>query len=225
MVAMKTYLSKGKKTQFLWHFPDNETHFIKVMENDPNPEYQYKVKRMIEDRKHLLNFDHVLDIGANVGLWTRWFSRHGAKTINCFEPMSGNVECLIENTKDLNGVSIHNCALGENEGTLTLYNSAKQKNSGAATIDTSKLSNSLDLVKQVVECKTLDSLNLSPTFVKIDVQGAEMMVLKGGQETFKKYRPGLVVECNDNGEILELLYSWGYEKIMNIGNDALMVAA
>lgn len=222
---MKTYMSKGKKTKFLWHFPNNEKHFIKIMENDPNPEYQYKVKRMIEDRKHLLDFDCVLDIGANVGLWTRWFNRHGAKTINCFEPMPENIECLVENTKDLAGIDIYDCALGETSGTLTLYNSAEQKNSGAATIDTNKLSDSIDLVEQVVECKTLDSFNLSPTFVKIDVQGAEMMVLEGGTETFKKYKPGLIVECNDNGEVLELLYSWGYEKIMNTGNDALMVAA
>ena len=223
MVEMKTYLSKGK-SKFLWHFPDSETHFIKVMNNDINPEYQYKVKRMIEDRKHLVNFNHVLDIGANVGLWTRWFSYHGAKLVDCFEPMKDNVECLIANTKDLAGILIHNCALGAAEGTLTLYNSAEQKNSGAATIDTSKLSTSKSLVEQIVECKTLDSFNLSPTFVKIDVQGAEMMVLKGGTETFKKHKPSIVIECNDNGEILELLYSWGYEKIMNIGNDALMVA-
>ena len=224
MVEMKTYESKGKKTKFLWHFPDNETHFIKVMENTDNPEYQHKVKRMIEDRKHLLNFEYVLDIGANVGLWTRWFSRLGAKTINCFEPMPSNIECLVENTKDLNNVFIHKYALSKEPGTLTLYNSIEQQNSGAATIDTSKLSSSREKIKQIVECKTLDSFNLAPTFVKIDVQGAEMLVLQGGEETIKKHKPGLVVECEDHEGILELLLSWGYKKLITQGSDTLMVA-
>ena len=224
MVEMKTYESHGEKTRFLWHFPDAETHFIEMLEI--NPEYQFKVKRMLNDFQDLINFDHVLDIGANVGLWTRWFSRWGAKTIDCFEPMSGNIECLIKNTQDLSGINIHQCALSNTPGTLTLYNAEEQKNSGAATINAKKyLSTSTTLSSHTVECKTLDSFDLAPTFVKIDVQGAELLVLQGAEQTFKKHKPGLIVEYDQDGEILELLNSWGYKKIIERGSDALMVAA
>ncbi len=221
---MKTYQSKGKKTKFLWYFPDDEIHFIDSLENN-NPEYQFKIKRMINDFQHLVNFDCVLDIGANVGLWTRWFAHWQAKQIDCFEPMLGNIECLIENTRDLSQVNIHQYALSNAAGTLTLYNSNEQKNSGAATINAEKyLSTSEKLLSHIVECKTLDSFNFAPTFVKIDVQGAELLVLQGGEQTFKQHKPGLVIECDEDSKILELLYSWGYKKLMSCGSDVLLVA-
>jgi FkbM family methyltransferase len=224
MVEMKIYESQGDKTKFLWHFPTAELHFIEMLE--ANPEYQFKVKRMLNDFQDLINFDHVLDIGANVGLWTRWFSRWGAKKIDCFEPLSENIECLVKNTQDLIGVDIHQCALSNAPGTLTLYNSGEQKNSGAATINSDKyLSTAKTLLSYTVNCKPLDSFDLSPTFVKIDVQGAELLVLQGAEQTLKTHKPGLVIECDQGGEILELLSSWGYKKIMERGSDVLLVAS
>ena len=41
---------------------------------------------------------------------------------------------------------------------------------------------------------TLDALDLSPFFVKIDVQGSELWVLEGGARTLEIHRPVLLVE-------------------------------
>jgi hypothetical protein len=46
------------------------------------------------------------------------------------------------------------------------------------------------------ETRNFDELNLEPTFVKIDVQGLEMGVIKGMRETLKKYHPILMIENN-----------------------------
>ena len=52
-------------------------------------------------------------------------------------------------------------------------------------------------------------------FVKIDVEGKEVQVLEGGQETFSRFTPALVLEVgceeeNDRKRIADLLRSWGY---------------
>ena len=53
-------------------------------------------------------------------------------------------------------------------------------------------------------------------FVKIDVEGKELGILEGGQETFSRFTPALILEVgceeeNDRKRIAELLRSWGYE--------------
>lgn len=57
-----------------------------------------------------------------------------------------------------------------------------------------------------------DSLNLRPDIVKIDVQGAELRVLQGMQETLKNSRPLLMIEIeHQKEEILNFLKTLGYE--------------
>jgi FkbM family methyltransferase len=47
----------------------------------------------------------------------------------------------------------------------------------------------------MVPVVTLDSLALAPDVVKIDVQGAEEMVVRGGMETFTKHCPASIIEA------------------------------
>lgn len=52
-----------------------------------------------------------------------------------------------------------------------------------------------------IESKTLDSLNLRPTFIKLHLEGHELKVLKGAIDTIKKYRPIIAstIYHNDDG--------------------------
>ena len=50
---------------------------------------------------------------------------------------------------------------------------------------------------EIMELKTLDSMNLPGLdFLKIDVEGAEGLVLQGAAETIKKYKPTIFFEHN-----------------------------
>jgi len=62
--------------------------------------------------------------------------------------------------------------------------------------------------------KTLDSLNLAPTFMKIDVEGFEHDVLMGGLETIKRHEPVIMIEkfWND-ARVFELLGELGYAEV------------
>jgi len=56
--------------------------------------------------------------------------------------------------------------------------------------------------------RRLDDFNLSPAFIKIDVQGFEMQVLKGGQETLQRCGPLLMVE--DSAQLIPWLADLGF---------------
>ena len=53
------------------------------------------------------------------------------------------------------------------------------------------------IIEKTIETRTLDSLKLSPFFIKIDVEGAEVSVIEGAKETILKYRPIVLVEIQN----------------------------
>jgi FkbM family methyltransferase len=61
-----------------------------------------------------------------------------------------------------------------------------------------------------VEVIPLDTLGLTPGFVKVDVQGAELSVLKGLRETLRAHRPPVMLEVPGPDEI-SYLAQFGYE--------------
>jgi hypothetical protein len=67
-----------------------------------------------------------------------------------------------------------------------------------------------------VSFNTVDNLGVTPFFIKIDVEGAELDVLKGSLSVIKKYNPVILVEIQNHKsyqEIQELLSSYRYINI------------
>tara|TARA_Y200000002_G_C22501873_1_gene587550 strand:- start:169 stop:816 length:648 start_codon:yes stop_codon:yes gene_type:complete len=58
--------------------------------------------------------------------------------------------------------------------------------------------------------RTLDSYNLAPSFIKIDVEESELDVIMGGIETISKHKPTLQVECIGS---MELIKNLGYHLV------------
>ena len=57
---------------------------------------------------------------------------------------------------------------------------------------------------------TVDSLDLSPIAIKIDVEGYEMPALKGMINTLQRHHPMLMIEMNNQDQFLPWLSSRGY---------------
>lgn len=75
-----------------------------------------------------------------------------------------------------------------------------------------------------VEVITLDSLNLAPDFIKLDVEGMEWHALLGAEQTIRKHRPVVMLEENGlnrrygvaDGEAGRLLESWGARRVLTL---------
>ena len=61
-----------------------------------------------------------------------------------------------------------------------------------------------------IQVRRLDDLGLTPTFVKIDVEGAELSVLKGLDETIRRCRPIMLIEASAVPAIAEQLRQLDY---------------
>ncbi len=69
-----------------------------------------------------------------------------------------------------------------------------------------------ELVHVDVDVIALDDLDLSPSIVKIDVEGFELSVLRGLERTIARCRPLLLLETPpDVFAVAEHLAGWGYQ--------------
>lgn len=69
---------------------------------------------------------------------------------------------------------------------------------------------------QVIHMTTLDALDIKPTLIKMDIEGAECAALDGAENTIRKYLPKLAIciyhKPNDLVEVYRRLLNYGYHK-------------
>lgn len=149
-------------------------------------------------RKHAAPGSQVLDVGANIGVFTVLFAKWVGDCghVVAVEPGARTVEYLQHNVSrnDVGDrVTIRPSALGASEGDTFLRVDPKGEELGASRISDSG---------QPVRMQTLDNLWSElgcPRFdlIKIDVEGHESQVLEGARKMFGKKPPKVcVVEFN-----------------------------
>jgi len=167
----------------------------------------------------------VVDAGANIGCFTlRSAELVGTSgRILAFEPSSRSYSILKKNAKKnkLKSILTMNMALGNQEGRITLWvhdmsaydstlraENEKARLRGGEKIPVRKLDNVLDELR-------IKELN----FIKLDTEGAELDILRGGQACLNRFRPRLAGEAHpgwsDSGAtILEYLRGFNYKGIV-----------
>jgi len=65
--------------------------------------------------------------------------------------------------------------------------------------------------KVPVKAVPLDSFQLAPDMIKLDVEGFEQQALEGLQNTLRKHQPALLIEINNSERWLPFLQSLGYD--------------
>lgn len=147
----------------------------------------------------------ILDVGANVGRYSGYFSQYiaGDAKIYAFEPGASAYALCSANTSKNSNIVCLNLALGDTDKTQYLHIPLDARNNPVSALGwTGGDQPSGSETVQAIETRSLDGLvNVgeieirSPLFLKIDVEGAEMSVLQGAAKTISEFKPVLYFEC------------------------------
>lgn len=161
----------------------------------------------------------VVDVGASIGYYTLLAAKRVGEDgfVYAFEPHPPSFERLIENVKlnDWKNVQAFNFAISDKKGKKKLYvfKSGRASGSGFALRN--------DSVPITVKTMPLeDAVKTDIDLVKMDIEGAEVEVLKGMERTLAKGKVKIICEVHpkhisllghDVSEITELLKKHSYK--------------
>ena len=153
----------------------------------------------------------IVDIGAHYGTMTLILNDNLPNTgIICFEAHSGNAEILKEN------LQLNNLQAEVNEYAIADYNGDGHLRIMEGGSPVYRLQADVDHIPVAV--RTLDSFNLKGvSFIKVDIEGAELLMLKGAVKTIKTNTPVIYLEHHwdlcDREELYTFIETLNYELV------------
>lgn len=152
--------------------------------------------------------DVVCDIGANRGYYTELFYHlAGAEgVVHAFEPVEPTYRCLTAALSFANPgrLVLNHQAVGDREGIVDIF--LPNGDDGQASLgqhSDGSWQQSEGIVRYSAKISTLDSYTSKVAlqrldFVKIDIEGAELLALRGARDTLRRFRPWLCLEMCEN---------------------------
>ena len=131
----------------------------------------------------------IFDVGANVGNYTKYLANIFGNNVQIFsfEPSNDTYQKLIENTKNIENVSLHNFGFSDLESEKKLYST--EMYSGLSSIYNRKLDHfNLSLSRsEVISLSTIDRFCIANNiehihFLKLDIEGHELFALNGASK-------------------------------------------
>lgn len=137
----------------------------------------------------------VIDVGANNGEFAEYLSSYfdAVRTV-AIEPLPGCAEQIRQREKAIRNLTVFECAVSDHEGRATLFENAYAPASSllpVSRISTDEFPQTAGRQREVeVAVRRLDDLvdpvNLEGTvLIKLDVQGLEDKVIRGGEKVFR----------------------------------------
>jgi FkbM family methyltransferase len=205
----------------LWNIAWKTLHASNIfLPHDPS----YKaIRHLIKDPRAL-----VLDVGANQGISVLSFNKLAPSAqIISFEPNMALESNLISLRKRIKNFEFHMCGLGDEDGEFQLFVprygdvylhtfSSLDRMSleqGIKQTYSSSIFNAIVIEKFICKIRTLDSFGYSPSVIKVDAEGFEDRIFKGGEVTIRKSKPSIIFEAVHGSLdiILERLHNFEYE--------------
>ncbi len=201
----------GRKFEDVITLPDGRRFYINVISTVKEHLFFFNKYEDYETqlvKKIVKAGDTVFDVGANFGWYTIIASKlvGSSGRVLAFE-MVPNIVKEFERNIELNhlerNITIENIALGENTGTIGYFYSEDQemgnfrsdlllKGSRALVTGNSKMMTLDDYVE-------LNSIN-KVDFIKCDIDGAEVLFLRGARKTIETKRPVIIMEVNERAQ-------------------------
>jgi FkbM family methyltransferase len=208
--------------------------------------YEYPKQQLF--RAHIKPGSVVFDIGANVGFYTLLSSRLAGPggRVFAFEPLPRNLGFLRRHV-DLNreaggrcagNITVIDAAVSDREGTATFMpDEAPERahivGTGDQNVDAAAETRAAGAGKAGITVRTVSIDELvsgsaqpvlpPPSLMKIDVEGAEELVLKGAARTIQTHKPTIFLATHGpevHAACCGTLQEWGY-RLTPIGGDRL----
>jgi FkbM family methyltransferase len=170
-----------------WHMPPHDQC------DDPH-RWQLQVHNGLKHSVgHVTDWSLAVDGGAFIGMWTKPLA-YMFKRVVAFEPNPAAYACLEYNCRNLSNVTLVNKALGhEAREKVGIHDTAPGPSVNLLQDDQQ------DKARTFVEMVTLDSQGLTPSYLKLDLEGYEFRALQGARESVMRGRPVIVVEHSGHG--------------------------
>lgn len=201
MSAERSGFSSGRLVRF-WARVTRVFRLIRYGADLTNyePALQRQMKRLIKPGWHCS------DVGAHRG----WLTAVMAQLVGpsghvvAFEPFPDNVKSLRQNVRRLgvaDRVTVENVAVADGEAsTLVLY-AGRGESPAEYNIMGHDVGGTPTRACMQIPAVSLDDYyrdKQPPQFVKIDVEGAEAMVLRGMRDLLRRSKPALIIEFHDD---------------------------
>ncbi len=158
------------------------------------------IMSFLKDKLHLKKLSTFIDIGANIGNHSLYFSKISKKVFS-YEPNPNTYELLKFNTRNITNINIFNIGISDknekkflNESNFNIGDS-----SIVSSIERQSIKEDGTIFHEINSFK-LDDLkdfsNEEISMIKIDVEGHELEVMVGAKELIKKNKPLLIFEHN-----------------------------
>ncbi|MFB6212413.1 MAG: FkbM family methyltransferase, partial [Candidatus Magasanikbacteria bacterium] len=170
--------------------------------------------------KNLQEDDVFYDIGASYGFYSVLAAEIITEgKIHAFEPSDRMFNILGSQFEESSNVTLNKSAVSDTTGKINFFDGSKFGDTEfSTTVEQTAEMQKLQgrtLQRKQIESTTLDEYTSSghtpPSFIKIDVEGAEPKVIKGGQKTIKENKPVISMEVREDNDETNL-----YENAINL---------
>lgn len=168
-----------KQLNGVW-LPDDEEHLKYYADRGPFGAWTYQKHKLDAAVRYCRRRKVAVDVGGHCGIWARELMKL-FEYVHSFEPVKEHRNCYEANQVQEN-YALYPFALGEKDGRCSIK--TREGSTGDSWV----------VPGGSVEIKTLDYFDLAPDFLKIDTEGYELFVLRGGEKTLRKHRPVVIVE-------------------------------
>jgi len=173
---------------------------------------------------NLQHSDCALDIGAHKGAYTYWMHKAVSATgrVFAFEPQIELADYLKNMIKimEMRNVVVEHSAISSEVGFSTLTIPGDGPSPGA-TLEAGLFdseANSYEVPLTTIDSYFRDKSDIEIDLIKCDVEGHELEVFKGAENTLNKFHPHLIFECeqrhhiNDSiQDVFVFLHDLGYK--------------
>ena len=170
------------------------------------------------------DFSVAIDGGAHVGTWAAVMAGYFERVL-AFEPTPKTFGFLRENLAGLPNVETINAALLDGPGWVeVLMPRPKRRKLTSRYVRRSETG--------TIPCVTIDDLGLNACgLIKLDLEGAEGLALRGARETIRQFHPVMVVEISglsvrfghEPEDIHKGILAMGYREVMRMNVDRVYV--